>query len=178
MNFDFINNFSFSGANDWILLLIFLGVAFVYGLTMGRGRLLVVILATYFAYFLVKAFPWKELSFLGLKQEPGSAVQIFIFLAVILGFYFLIPYSSLRVLVSSRGRGVRGKLWQLLIFSILQIGLILEMVINFLPPKVIVALSPLAKLIFIGPWPYFIWILLPFLAIIFLRQSRHYDVGG
>ncbi len=157
-------------------MLIFLAVAFVYGLSMGRSRLVVVTLGIYFSFILTRAIPWKQLTFLGIKEAPTSTVQIFIFLALILGFYFLIPHSALRSALKLQGRR-RSGWWPVLILSILQIGLILEVVIGFLPAKVVAGLSPLAQLIFSGPIAQFCWLLLPISAIMFLR-SRQYDVGG
>lgn len=179
MNFSSLNlsNFSFSGSWDWLMILVFLAVALVYGLFMGRNRLVIVMLGVYFSFFITRAIPWKELTFLGLKEVPDSTVQIFIFLAVVIGFYFLIPHSSLRYAMRLGGRGV-SRWWQVLILSILQIGLILAMVIAFLPLKVITSLSPLARVIFVGPLAQFLWLLLPILAIMFLRgrqQQYSYD---
>ncbi|TSC52937.1 MAG: Uncharacterized protein LiPW39_502 [Parcubacteria group bacterium LiPW_39] len=176
MNFSFLNNFSWAGSSAWIMLLIFLAVAFVYGLSMGRSRLVVVTLGTYFSYILTRAIPWQELAFLGVKQAPSSTSQIFIFLALILGFYFLIPHSALRSVIKVQGRR-RSAWWHALILSVLQIGLILQMVISFLPNKVVTGLSPLAQLVFSGQLAQFCWLLLPILAIMFLR-TRQYDVGG
>ncbi len=154
------------------MVLMFLVVAFVYSLLMGRNRLVTVILGTYFSFLIVKFFPWKELSLFGIKESPGSGAQIFIFLAIILGFYFLLPHSALGSVMKLRGRG-RTSWWQSLILSILQIGLILSVVIGFLSAKIVAGLSPIAKMIFIGSWPQFIWLFLPILAIMFLRRKRH-----
>lgn len=179
MNLAFINlqNISFSGSWDWLSALVFLAVALAYGLFMGRNRLVVVTLGVYFSFLLTRAIPWTELAWLGFKTAPDSTVQIFIFLALVLGFYFVIPHSALRYAMKLGGKG-GGTWWQILIMSILQIGLILAMVIAFLPAKVTAGLSPLAQLVFVGPAAYFIWLLLPILAIMFLRgrqQAYSYD---
>lgn len=173
MNFSSLNlsNFSFSGTWDWLIILVFLGVALVYGLSMGRNRLVVVMLGVYFSFLLTRAIPWKQLTFLGFKDAPESTVQIFIFLALVLGFYFLIPHSSLRQAMRLGGRGAAAW-WQVMILSILQIGLILAMVIAFLPVKVTAGLSPLAQLVLVGPWAQYLWTLLPIAAIMFLRNRR------
>ncbi|MDD2753685.1 MAG: hypothetical protein PHT44_03700 [Candidatus Portnoybacteria bacterium] len=176
MNLAFINlqNISFSGSWDWLSALVFLAVALAYGLFMGRNRLVAMMLGAYFSFLLTRAIPWKELSWLGLKAAPVSTTQIFIFLALVLGFYFAIPHSSLRHTMRLGGKG-SGAWWQILILSVLQIGLILSMIIAFLPAKVTAGLSPLAQIIFVGPWPYFMWLLAPILAIMFLRgrQSQY-----
>ena len=159
------------------MVLIFLAVALVYGLSMGRNRLVIVMLGVYFSFLLTRAIPWKQLTFLGLKDAPDSTIQIFIFLALVLGFYFAIPHSALRYAMKLGGKG-RGAWWQVLILSVLQIGLILAMVIAFLPVKISAGLSPLARTIFVGPLAQFLWIFLPILAIMFLRgrqQQYSYD---
>jgi len=176
MNFSAIslNNFSLAGSWDWVMILIFLAVALVYGLSMGRNRLVIVMLGIYFSFLLTRAIPWTELTFLGLKEVPTSTTQIFIFLALALGFYFLIPHSVLRRAMRLGGRGP-GAWWQVLILSVLQIGLTLAMVIVFLPVKVTGELSPLAQIIFVGPIAQFLWILLPILSIMFFRGRQQYS---
>ncbi len=171
MNLLFLNNF-WANSSGWIMLLIFLGVALIYGLSMGRNRLVVMILGTYFSYILARAIPWKELTFLGIKEAPDSAVQIFIFLALILGFYFLIPHSSFHSALRIQRR--HSCWWHSLIFSVLQIGLILQIVIGFLPGKVAAGLSPLAQLMFSGQTAQFLWLFLPILALMFLRSRQQY----
>jgi len=171
MNFSFLNNFNLVASWDWIMALVFLGVALVYGFSMGKNRLVIVMLGSYLAYFITRAIPWKELTFLKMPAGPDSTVQIFIFLALVLGFFFAIPHSAFKSSLRLGGRG-RGAWWQILILSILQIGLILALVISFLPIKTLAVLSPLAKSIFIGGLAQFLWLLLPILAIMFLGGSR------
>lgn len=142
MNFSFLNlGGQLASLSEWGIVLIFLAVAFIYGLAMGRSRLTTIILGVYFSFIIVGAIPWKELSFLGTGAAPDSTVLIFIFLALILGFYFLIPHSALRTMLKIQGRR-SSSWWQTLILSVLQIGLILEIVVGFLPTKVTADLSP------------------------------------
>jgi len=172
MNLLAITNFSWSGYWDWIIVLVFLAVAFIYGLSMGRNRLVILILGTYFSFLLTKNFPWGQLTFLGFKESPSSTIQIFIFLAIILAFYFLIPHSALGSVMRLRGRG-RSAWWQSLVLSILQVGLILAVVVSFLPAKIVENLSAFTKTIFVGALAQFFWLLLPIFAIMFLRRKRH-----
>ncbi|MDD2730530.1 MAG: hypothetical protein PHW33_00170 [Candidatus Portnoybacteria bacterium] len=167
-----LNNL-FSGG--WILILIFLAVAMVYGFLMGRNRLALITLGTYFSFFIVKTFPWKSLAFVGIEQAPSSNVQIFLFLALVLGFYFLLPHSIFRGMVKVQGRR-KSQWWQAGLLAVLQIGLTLEAAMSFLPAKVTGTLSSPAQTFFVGPVAQFLWILLPILAMMFLR-TRHYDIG-
>ncbi len=171
-----LNNFNHLFAGDWILLLIFLGVALIYGFLMGSNRLALIILGTYFSFFIIKNIPWKSLGFLGLEKAPSSNVQIFLFLALILGFYFLLPHSIFNVLAKSQRRR-RTQWWQGWLLAILQIGLMLEVVINFLPVKILKTLNPLAQTIFVDPLAQFLWIFLPILAMMFLKNRYSYDLG-
>ncbi|MEK7160864.1 MAG: hypothetical protein AAB724_02455 [Patescibacteria group bacterium] len=173
MNFSFLNNFNLVASWDWIIVLVFLGVALIYGLSMGRNRLVIVMLGVYFSLILTQAIPWKTLSFFGVKTSPASTIQIFLFLALVLGFYFLIPRSAFRSSLKLGGRG-RGKWWQVLVLSLLQVGLILSAIISFLPAEVTSALSVATQIVFVGPLARFLWILLPILAIMFLRSHREY----
>ncbi len=172
MNLSAISNFSWSGYWDWIIVLVFLAVAFIYGLSMGRNRLAILILGTYFSFLLTKNFPWHQLTFLGFKDSPSSTIQIFIFLAIILAFYFLIPHSALSSAMRLRGRG-RSSWWQALVLSILQVGLILSVVVSFLPANIVDNLSTFVKTVFVGSLAQYIWLLLPIVAIMFLRRKRH-----
>ncbi len=171
-----LNNFNQLFSGGWILVLIFLAVALIYGFLMGRNRLALVTLGTYFSFFIVKMIPWKSLAFLGFKQTPSSNVQIFLFLALILGFYFLLPHSVFRAMVRIQGRR-KSQWWQAGLLAVLQIGLMLEVAISFLPAKITGTLSPLAQTIFVGSVAQFFWILLPILAMMFLKSRQYYDVG-
>lgn len=174
MNLSFFQNLDLADSLNWTAIFIFLAVAFLYGLSMGRNRLIAVTLGTFFSFILAKNIPWKELDILGFKEAPSPSVQIFIFLALILGFYFLIPHSSLRHTFKLGGKN-KGNWWQALLLSIFQIGLILEMVITFLSAKALNNLNPLAKAVFFGDGQRFFWFLLPILALMFLHSKGHYD---
>jgi len=171
-----LNNLSRWLPGDWLMALIFLAVAVVYGLAMGRNRLTIVMLGCYFSYILTLAIPWKEMAFLGVKSAPSSTAQIFIFFVLLLGFYFMLPHSAFSSALRLRGRR-SSSWWQAMVFSILQVGLILQMAISFLSVKATASLSSLAQTIFVGQAAQFVWLLLPILAMMFLKGRRHYDVS-
>ena len=174
MSFSIFQNLGLTDSLNWTGIFIFLVVAFLYGLSLGRNRLVTLTLGTYFSFILTQNIPWEGLSFLGFKETPSSSIQIFIFLALILGFYFLIPHSAFRSALKLGGRG-RGNWWQVFLLSILQIGLIFEAITTFLSAKVLANLNPLAKTFFVGDWQAFLWFFLPILALMFLRSKGHYD---
>ena len=164
-----IGNFQFSW--DLILIIIFIGAAFLYGLTLGKNKLIALLISTYFSLVIINSIPFKEvIAFFGLKGLPSPTLKTFLFLALILFFFFLIPHSILSSVIRIGKAGV-GSWFQILIFSILEIGLLASIILSFRPSKVITDLSPLVKQIFLGQTPQFFWILVPILALVLWRRK-------
>lgn len=173
---EFLSNFHIGPASGWDLsiILIFLIAAFVYGFFLGRNRMIILLLASYFSLVISQFFPWTRitsLKWLGLGQEPSASFKISVFLGMILLFYFLIPRSVLSSTLRIRKRGEASWL-QLFILSIVQLGLLTVVILSFLPVEVVANFSPLVKKIFIGPEAQFVWLTLPILAIVLMRRKR------
>ena len=62
-----------------------------------------------------------------------------------------------------------GSWWQVLLFSFLQIGLLIAVVLSFLPDSVSQHLAPLTQRIFVDPYSVFGWVAAPILAMILVR---------
>jgi hypothetical protein len=160
--------------SDWLLILIFLGVGFGYGLALGKNRLNLITLASYFSLLITRAIPWKQLDFLGIKSAPNINVQIFLFLAIILAIFFLASHSGLGSLIRISGRG-QASWWQILILGVLQIGFLISAIISFLPNKIITDLNPLIKEFFSDELARFLWLILPLIAIFVLKKRKKYS---
>jgi uncharacterized membrane-anchored protein len=87
---------------------------------------------------------------------------------VVLVVFFLILRSAL---YSIFGSGSQGNWWQILLFSFLQVGLFLSVVLSFLPEEIISELAPLTKQIFIGKNVQFGWLLAPILAMVLVGRK-------
>ncbi len=161
---------------NWLLILVFLGAGFGYGMVMGRNRLNLLALGGYFSLVIVKFLPWKELGFLGVKEAPTSNIQVFLFLAIILGIFFYAPHSAFGSVAKIHGRG-KGNLWQLAIIGILQLGFLASVIISFLPAKTIADFDPLFKQFFAGELARFLWLLLPIVAMFILKKRKTYSYG-
>lgn len=164
-----ISNFHFLPSWDLLIIVVFAAAAFLYGLSLGRGRLVMLLLATYFSFVVLEFAPWNIISpYLGLKtSSPSPTFEIFCFLALLLLFFFLMPGSILTI--KKRGR---ANWLQILILAILQIGLLVSIILSLLPTKVLPDLSVLVKKIFFGPVPSFAWKTIPLLALVLLRKKR------
>ena len=171
-NLDFLNGLSLTSPSwDLFILLFFIIAVFIYGFSLGRNRIVVILVAIYMALAVVNTAPfiddWVK------KAESIEVGQIFVFK---LGFFlltfallfFLFGRSSL--LHSITGHERRGAWWQVPIFSVLHIGLLLSIALSFLPTDSLLVLSPFTRELFASDIARFIWITAPIGAMIILPE--------
>ena len=148
----------------WDLILIFalLCGGFFYGIMAGKRRIAATIMYTYVALAVSSALPigrWfapsTELNIFWLRA--GSFAVLFVVLAFLLG--------SRRV----RGFAPAGTWWEIFLLSFLQVGLLIHLILGFLPQEKIKLLAPLTKTVFANPNYHIWWLLVPIGVLIFLR---------
>jgi len=176
---DFLTNFHLGAASGWdvFIVLIFLIAVMVYGFFVGRNRMVVILINSYFSFLIVQNIPWWKLSsfdWLGMEHGPSSSLKIILFLSIILLFYFLIPRSILTSVFRLKKRGT-ASWWQLFLLSIVQVGLLAMVILSFLPNEAILNLGSIIKKIFIGPEAQFVWITLPILTMVLMRKKKSLD---
>jgi hypothetical protein len=152
---------------NWLLILIFLAGGAAIGIGLGRNRLGLIIFSSYFSFIICKFIPWTF----------DVNVQIFLFLAIILGIFFVAPYSGLSGNLRIAGRG-RSSFWQVAILGALEVGFIVSAVISFLPKNTVNDLGQLALQYFYNQPSRFIWLVLPLLGVMALKKKRTYLTGG
>ncbi|MFH1451476.1 MAG: hypothetical protein ABIF89_02610 [bacterium] len=168
----FLSNISLVPSWDLLILVVFIGTLFLYGVSAGKNRLMIVLVSIYLSFALIEVFPWETLAqFLNSKDLPSPTAEIFLFLIIIVALAFLIPHSVL-------GAGFRGgksgkSTWfQIAVFTICATGLLASMILSFLPAKVSSDINPLILQIFSGAELQFFWVFLPILALVFLRSRK------
>ncbi len=176
---DFLTNLHIGSASGWdlFIILIFLVTVLVYGFFLGRNRMIILLLGSYFSLAIVQAVPWQRITsygWLGIGQEPSSSLRTLIFLCLILLFYFLIPRSVLSSTLRIRKRGYASWL-QLFTLSVVQVGLLAMVILSFLPQEAIDTLSSPIRKILTGSEAQFVWILLPILTMVLIRRKRKLD---
>ncbi|MBU1136798.1 hypothetical protein KKD72_00300 [Patescibacteria group bacterium] len=172
----FLANFQIGAASGWDLFigLTFIIAVLVYGLFLGRNRLIVLLLSSYFSLSIVNVLPWKRLSdfgWLGIGDGPSASLKIIIFLGIILLFYFLIPRSLISSVLRIRKRGEASWL-RLLVLSVVQVGLLAMAILSFLPEEALADIGSVVKMIFVGSEAQFVWITLPILTVVLMRRNR------
>lgn len=156
-----------SGAPSWDLFLVgfFVVGAGLYGLSLGKDRIVTIMISIYMALAVVAALPQFVLN---VKINSSVTVQITAFFSV---FVILFFFLSRQAVLNSLAPTSHGKWWQVIVFSFLHVGLLLSVTLSFLPPQFLTKFSPLARMIFTGEWPKFGWIMAPILAMIFIGKK-------
>ena len=149
----------------FILAIIFI---LLWGLSLGRTRALVSLLAIYIAYVLETTFPY--LSYvndrLNLKYDM-SYVKIGLFFAV-----YIIVFAILNGSLVKK-RLTMGETSVLLVglISILQLGVLVSIIINNLPAPALTKIPLYLAPFFLGQQALFIWFALPIVVILFIKKD-------
>lgn len=168
---NFITDFQSIPSWHLFLIIVFLVAVFVYGLSLGKNRLVAALISIYFSFIITQSIPWQRFGFLQIKSSSLANYEIFLFLALILAILFLLPQSGFGLALRLHKRG-RGSGLEIFILSILQVGLLICLIISFLPSKVVVDLHPLLKKFFVGDEMKSIWLSLPIIGILLLGRKR------
>jgi hypothetical protein len=152
---------------DLFIVLFFVVAAFLYGLSLGRDRVIVILISVYMALAVVNAAPFigNYSADIGINQFFGFRISTFV--AVFVALFFLMSRSALLSTVASSD--TRGSWWQVLLFSFLHVGLLISITLSFLPPSASAHLAPLTQKIFVQDVGRFIWIIAPILAMMLIK---------
>lgn len=153
---------------DLFIVLFFFIAAFLYGFSLGRDRVVAIMVSLYMALAVVNYAPFLQ----NLNTEINIVTSLFAFkisafLGVFLVIFFFLSRSA--IVRSLAGGGAVGKWWQVLLFSVLHAGLLVSVVLSFLPPDTLNYLSFATREIFTSEAGRFLWIILPILAMAGLK---------
>lgn len=149
----------------------FLLSGLIYGFTVGRDRAITVLLSTYVALAIVTNAPMlTQLSVaLGLQQSPW--LMLFWFFGCFAVIFVVLWRSALlRSLGSSRGQW-----WETLLFSMLQIGLVVSIVLYLVPKDIQKGLSFVTLELFAQDSGRVFWLIAPLVFLGILGRSSEGD---
>jgi len=155
---------------DLFIVIFFVMAIFLYGFTLGKDRIIVIMLSVYITLALIKGMPASASDFLSSIKIGGSAIgESGIFLGVVVILFFLLSRS---ITASIFEGGSSGSWGEIIILSFLQAGLLVSVVISFLPSEITEAFSPLIKSVFIGDTAQSIWLVAPILTVAVFGRPR------
>lgn len=168
---DFFSNLDWSTPSwDLFIILFFLVASLIYGLSLGRDRIIVILVAVYMALAVVDYAPFMERLIKGSSLESFFLFKVVSFVVVFLALFFILAQSALLNTIASRNVS-RGWI-QTVIFSILHVGLIISITLSFLPPSFVSQLSPFTRNVFTTETARFVWIILPIVTMALIRHPR------
>ncbi len=149
---------------DLFIILFWIVASVLFAFAAGRGRMLTILVSTYMSQLLVIKAPFFSEAVSG-KFNIGTATlaQLVAFAVLFLIFFVFLSRYAFRSSVD--GRNITA-LPFVLIFTVLQVGLLINIVISYLPEQVQNSLSPLIQMLFLHPNAGFIWLLAPVVFLI------------
>lgn len=156
---------------DLFIVLFFIIAGFLYGLSLGRDRIIVIIISIYMSLAVINTPPVA-----GVVKE-FTAWKMSTFLVVFIVLFFLLSRSALSKTIASDSP---GSWWQVILFSVIHVGLLVSITLSFLPPESIEKLSPWTRTLFVHDYARFLWIVAPIILMILLKGKKdkklRYDI--
>jgi len=149
---------------DLFILLLFVIGVLLYGITMSRDRILVILISIYMSMAVVYNTPYLTRHGWGMSETFSLKAVFFIFL-----FIFLFYILSRSQLLCGLG-GMDGGIFQTILFSLLHVGLLVSIFLSFLPLNILDVFAPVTRQIFASDIGKFFWTILPILTMAFMKK--------
>lgn len=159
---------------DLFIVLFFIVAAFLYGISLGRDRIMVILVSIYMALAVVNSAPEE------IVIQNVFVIRVSAFIGIFLLLFFLLSRSALLKTIAASD--AKGSAFHVFIFSVLHVGLLISVVLNFLPATGVEKLAPLTRTLFVTPTAHFLWIIAPILVMSLIRggaskeKKYKYDV--
>ncbi len=166
---DLLKNFSWQDPTwDLFVFGFWVIAALIYAFASGHGRILTILMSVYISKLLVIEAPFLSEAVadkFGVMSLPLQQLLTFMILFVVL-FVFLGKFAFKTAAdgrkLSAVGFGI--------VFSFLQIGLLINIILNFLPETAQQNFTPIVSLLFLQPLSTFVWLILPIGFLVFLGK--------
>ena len=152
---------------DVFLLMFFAIGSLLYGLTLGRDRIVVIMVSIYMGLAVVTNAPYiRDISSVSVNDyavKIGAFVGVFVLL-----FFFL----SKNALIRSLDTGGGGRLFQTVMFSVLHVGLLVSVALSFLPDSALTVFSDQTRMAFVSDPAKFVWLVAPIAAMMIFSGRK------
>ncbi|MEK9151757.1 MAG: hypothetical protein AAB692_00120 [Patescibacteria group bacterium] len=151
---------------DLFIVLFFIVTVFLYGMSLGRDRIIVILVAIYMALAVVSNAPFLGRLQADININQYFAFKVTTFLGVFILLFFLMSRSAL---LKTFANLASGSWWQVMLFSAFHVGLLVSITLSFLPPDAVNHLAPLTRQVFASETGKFVWIVMPIVGMVMLR---------
>jgi len=157
---------------DLFIVLFFVVAAFLYGLSLGRDRIIVILVSVYMSLAIVEHTPFLNNE--GFQNAINNITsqffvfQISAFVLLFIVLFFVITRSALLKTIASSDSP--GPWWQVLLYSILHVGLLVSIILSYIPKETLEGvLAPLTKQIFTTTTAQSFWIIAPVVVMFIFK---------
>lgn len=159
---------------DVFVILFFLLASLIYGVSLGRDRIIVILVSIYMALAVVTYTPFIREFSASISLDDMFAFKVSIFLGIFIMLFFFLSHSALIKTLAKQAE--QGKFWQVIVLSFLQTGLLISVSLSFFPEESNPFLSDLTRTTFVSDSAKAAWIILPILLMGFLgRKGKDED---
>lgn len=164
---DTLNQFLSNPTWDILLLLFFFFAVFVYGLMVGRNRIIVLLLASYPAALINEYIPYSKNFLDNLNVFQAIFLKSFGFFVLSFFIFWIFKSSGF-----SR-KELNKKTSQVIFLSFLNVGFWANIIFGYALKisEEAVKLAPLVRLLFGSAISHFIWLVLPILALYWFARN-------
>jgi hypothetical protein len=154
---------------DLFIVLFFLVTVFLYGMSLGRDRIIIILVSIYMSLAVISNAPIEGV-FGGAEIQVGKyfAFQVSAFLGLFVLLFFMLSRSALSKTFSKLHS---GSWFQVLLFSVFHVGMLVSITLSFLPAEAVDHLAPLTRQVFAGETMKFLWIVAPIASMIVLKSD-------
>jgi len=168
---DFLTNINWAQPNwDLFIILFFVVAAFLYGLSLGRDRVIVILVSIYMALAIVNTAPYLNSFSAEISFNNASIFKVTIFLGIFIILFFLLSRSALLKTIASSDSP--GRWWQSILFSFFHVGLILSILMSYLPKDIVNNVSESMRNLFISDPARFFWLVAPIAVMVLIKKSK------
>lgn len=155
---------------DLFIYLFFAIAILLFGFTLGRRRLISILLSVYLSLVVVNYLPYLDRASGNVDINLGIfAFKLSSFVIVFAVAFLVLSRSEILYEMAGPGKGIISSF----IFSFLLVGMLLSITLGFLPDASLRLLSPFTKEIFASDLAKFVWIILPMAAMAVLRGEEN-----
>ncbi len=148
---------------DLFIVLFFVVASLIYGVSLGRDRIIVILVAIYMSLSIVNYVPYVSEFSASISVNDAFALRVSVFIGIFILLFFFLSHSAL---LKTLGNGaVQGALWQVMLFSFLQVGLLISVTLSFFPQDLANVLSAPTRAIFVSDQATTFWILAPVIVM-------------
>ncbi len=147
---------------DLFLVLFFLVGALLYGLSLGKDRIIAIMVSIYMAVAIIQVIPQDIVDY---ALANNITLEMTAFVALFAILFFALSRSALLNAMSMKAQ---GSWWQVVALSFLHVGLLVSVVMSFLPPEILGHFSQQTQDVFLTEWARFGWMVAPVAAMLLL----------